>query len=61
MYEINSIAVANGLQLCPNEDEFFQAISKVDLTALEAVISESPRYGGPNLLRNSDGRRPRWG
>ena len=46
MYEINSIAVANGLQLCPNEDEFFQAISKVDLTALESVISESPATAG---------------
>ena len=46
MYVINFIAVANALQLSPSDDEFFQAIDGVDLTALEAIISESPAAAG---------------
>ena len=41
MYKINLIPNPFALQPCSNEDQFFQAIPKVDLTALVAVIAEA--------------------
>ena len=41
MYRINHIPIAFALQPCSNEDQFFQAVVKVDLTPLVAVIAEA--------------------
>ena len=41
MYKINFIPIAFALQPCSNEDQFFQAAYKVDLTPLVAVIAEA--------------------
>ena len=56
MYNVNATPVAPTLQICPNEDDFFAAIEKLEkreenekgaLTALAEIISESlDRTGG---------------
>ena len=43
---MNYIAVDGALHSCPSKDEFFQAVNKIDLTPLEAVISGPPATAG---------------
>ena len=46
MYRINHIPIAITLQPCCSEADFFQVLHEVDLTALEAIISESTAAAG---------------
>ena len=43
---INVTPGCNPLQPCSNDDEFFEALDKIDLSALEAEISENPDGAG---------------